>query len=110
MWRAIRHGLDGRLLDLEAPIIEEFAAEETLDRLNAWAGADVVLPERNGAQRQRALIESGAGAGGGVRRVRAGNPGHVLTGDRAMTQHRNSPRRSSASSRPRWSASASTTC
>ena len=61
MWRAIRHGLDGRLLDLEAPIVEEFPAEETLDRLNAWAGADVVLPERNGAQRQRALIESGAG-------------------------------------------------
>ena len=86
MWRAIRHGLDGRLLDLEAPIIGEFPAEETLDRLNAWTGADIVLPERNGAQRQRALIEAGAGAGGGVRRVRAGNPVHVLTGDRAMTQ------------------------
>jgi carboxylate-amine ligase len=61
MWRAIRHGLDGRLLDLGAAIVDEFPAEETLDRLNAWAGADVVLPERNGAQRQRALIESGAG-------------------------------------------------
>ena len=60
MWRAIRHGLDGRLLDLEAPVIEEFDAAETLDRLNAWAGADVVLPSRNGAQRQRALIEAGA--------------------------------------------------
>src|SRR3954470_2823334 len=60
MWRAIRHGLDGRLLDLEAPIVEEFPAAETLDRLRAWSGADVRLPERNGAQRQRALIDAGA--------------------------------------------------
>jgi carboxylate-amine ligase len=60
MWRAIRHGLDGRLLDLEAPIIEEFPAAEALDRLRAWSGADVRLPERNGAQRQRALIDAGA--------------------------------------------------
>jgi carboxylate-amine ligase len=59
MWRAIRYGLDGRLLDLQAPVIEEFGAAETLDRLNAWAGSDVVLPARNGAQRQRALIEAG---------------------------------------------------
>jgi glutamate---cysteine ligase / carboxylate-amine ligase len=61
MWRAIRHGLDGRLLDLEAPIVEEFPAAETLDRLRAWTGVDVRLPERNGAQRQRALIDAGAG-------------------------------------------------
>jgi len=60
MWRAIRHGLDGRLLDLEAPIVEEFPAGEALDRLKAWSGADVRLPERNGAQRQRALIDAGA--------------------------------------------------
>ena len=59
MWRAIRHGLDGRLLDLEAGRIEEFPAGETLDRLNAWAGADVVLPELNGAQRQRRMIDAG---------------------------------------------------
>src|SRR5215213_1559594 len=44
MWRAIRHGLDGRLLDLHADPIAEFPASETLDRLNAWAGSDVVLP------------------------------------------------------------------
>jgi len=60
MWRAIRYGLDGRLLDLRAPVVEEFDAAETLDRLNAWAGSDVVLPARNGAQRQRVLIEAGA--------------------------------------------------
>jgi glutamate---cysteine ligase / carboxylate-amine ligase len=60
MWRAIRYGLDGRLLDLEGPVIEEFPAAETLDRLKDWSGADVVLPELNGAQRQRRMIESGA--------------------------------------------------
>jgi carboxylate-amine ligase len=60
MWRAIRHGLDGRLLDLEARRIEEYPAAETLDRLRAWSGADVVLPELNGAQRQRRLIDAGA--------------------------------------------------
>ena len=60
MWRAIRHGLDGRLLDLEAARIEEFPAAETLERLNAWAGADVALPALNGAQRQRRMIDDGA--------------------------------------------------
>jgi glutamate---cysteine ligase / carboxylate-amine ligase len=66
LWRAIRYGLDGRLLDLGGwgggpdPIIDEFPAAEALDRLNAWAGSDVVLPELNGAQRQRRLIDDGA--------------------------------------------------
>jgi carboxylate-amine ligase len=61
MWRAIRYGLDGNLLDLEAPRIEEFPAAETVERLKRWAGAeDVALPELNGAQRQRRMIDSGA--------------------------------------------------
>jgi glutamate---cysteine ligase / carboxylate-amine ligase len=60
MWRAIRYGLDGRLLDLQAARIEEFPASETLDRLRAWSGADVALPELNGAQRQRRMIDAGA--------------------------------------------------
>ena len=60
VWRAIRHGLDGRLLDLDAPRIEEYPAAEALDRLKAWSGSDVVLPELNGAQRQRRLIDAGA--------------------------------------------------
>jgi glutamate---cysteine ligase / carboxylate-amine ligase len=60
MWRAIRHGLDGRLLDLEAPRIEEYPAAEAVERLSAWAGVDVALPELNGAQRQRRMIDAGA--------------------------------------------------
>jgi glutamate---cysteine ligase / carboxylate-amine ligase len=60
MWRAIRYGLDGRLLDLDSPTIEEYPANEALDRLKAWTGADVTLPELNGAQRQRRMIDAGA--------------------------------------------------
>jgi carboxylate-amine ligase len=61
MWRAIRYGQDGRLLDLTAPRIEEYPAAEALDRLKAWTGADVTLPALNSAQRQRRMIEAGAG-------------------------------------------------
>jgi glutamate---cysteine ligase / carboxylate-amine ligase len=60
MWRAIRYGQDGMLLDLQSPRIEEFPAAEAFDRLKAWTGADVVLPELNGAQRQRRMIDAGA--------------------------------------------------
>jgi carboxylate-amine ligase len=65
MWRAIRYGLDGRMIDLERAV--EYPAREALDRLAAWTapvraelGIDPAFPERNGAQRQRRLIESGA--------------------------------------------------
>jgi glutamate---cysteine ligase / carboxylate-amine ligase len=60
IWRAIRHGLDGSLLDLEAARIEPYPAAEALDRLKAWTGADVALPDLNGAQRQRRMIDAGA--------------------------------------------------
>jgi carboxylate-amine ligase len=60
MWRALRYGQDGRLLDLEGPRIEEYPAAEALDRLKAWTGSDVMLPELNGAQRQRRMIDAGA--------------------------------------------------
>ena len=60
VWRAVRHGLDGRMLDLEAERIEEYPASEALDRLRAWTGEDVSLPGLNGAQRQRRMIDDGA--------------------------------------------------
>src|SRR5919112_1769110 len=31
MWRAVRHGLDGRLLDIEAPEVTEYDAAEAVD-------------------------------------------------------------------------------
>ena len=37
MWRAIRYGLDGELLDLERG--EPYPAAETLERLLSWCGA-----------------------------------------------------------------------
>jgi len=63
-WRAVRYGLDGRLIDLERG--ETYPAAEALDRLLAWTaparaalGIEVQLPPRNGAQRQRELLRSG---------------------------------------------------
>src|SRR3954447_22317329 len=61
VWRAIRYGLDGQLLDLTVPRIEPYPAAEALDRLRAWTGAEVSFPEHNGAQRQRRMIDAGAG-------------------------------------------------
>jgi glutamate---cysteine ligase / carboxylate-amine ligase len=65
MWRAIRFGLDGRLIDLARA--EEYPAREAIERLLAWTAPvraelaiDPAFPERNGAQRQRQLIEAGA--------------------------------------------------
>lgn len=60
IWRATRYGLDGRLLDLDAPRIEEFSATETVERLAAWSGTDIELPPLNGAQRQRRMLDAGA--------------------------------------------------
>jgi carboxylate-amine ligase len=60
IWRATRYGMDGNLLDLESGSLEEMPAREALDRLQDWAGVDVGLPELNGAQRQRRMIDAGA--------------------------------------------------
>jgi carboxylate-amine ligase len=64
MWRAIRHGLDGDLLDLER--LEPYPAAAALERLLDWTapirselGIEVALPAHNGAQRQRRMLESG---------------------------------------------------
>jgi carboxylate-amine ligase len=65
MWRAIRYGLDGRMIDLHRA--EEYPAAEIADRLLEWTapvraelGIEPALPAANGAQRQRRLIETGA--------------------------------------------------
>jgi carboxylate-amine ligase len=64
MWRAVRHGLDGELLDLFKR--ERYPAQEAIERLLAWTaparaelGIEVSFPERNGAQRQRRMIDAG---------------------------------------------------
>jgi glutamate---cysteine ligase / carboxylate-amine ligase len=65
MWRAIRFGLDGRLIDPQRR--EEYPACEAIERLTSWTapvrgelGIELSFPARNGAQRQRAMIEAGA--------------------------------------------------
>jgi glutamate---cysteine ligase / carboxylate-amine ligase len=65
MWRAIRFGLDGKLIDL--PGDEEYPARHAIERLAAWTAPiraelaiELTFPEQNGAQRQRRMIEAGA--------------------------------------------------
>src|SRR5262249_52822959 len=65
MWRAIPGGLDGRLIALQAA--EEYPARAAIERLLAWTapvraemGTEPTFPDRNGAQRQRAMIDAGA--------------------------------------------------
>jgi carboxylate-amine ligase len=67
-WRAIRHGLDGELLDLDCG--EPYPAADALDRLLAWTaparaslGIEVSLPAHNGAQRQRQMVSGGMSLG-----------------------------------------------
>jgi carboxylate-amine ligase len=61
MWRAIRYGMDGNMIDLQRGI--ELPARAAVDALWAWtepareeARIDVALEGPNGAQRQRAAL------------------------------------------------------
>jgi len=65
LWRALRYGLDGRMIDLERG--EEFPAAALPDRLLAWTaparaalGIEAAVTELNGARRQRQALEEGA--------------------------------------------------
>ncbi len=65
LWRAIRHGMDGRTIDFRrGEVVESRAA---LESVLAWTepcrsrlGIEVALPERNGAQRAREALDAGA--------------------------------------------------
>jgi glutamate---cysteine ligase / carboxylate-amine ligase len=63
-WRALRYGLDGELIDFERD--RTYPASESIDRLLDWTARaraehslEIAFPARNGAQRQRQLLESG---------------------------------------------------
>ena len=65
LWRAIRHGMDGSMLDFRKRA--EVPTREVLEGLVEWTaparerlGVEVALPERNGAQRARAALADGA--------------------------------------------------
>lgn len=65
LWRAIRHGLDGKMIDFDRG--EELWTPAVVERLLEWTapareslGLDLALPELNGAQRARRALEAGA--------------------------------------------------
>jgi carboxylate-amine ligase len=62
LWRAIRHGMDGKMIDWAAQ--EEVATAAAVERLLEWTaparselGIEADLPDRNGAQRARDALE-----------------------------------------------------
>src|SRR4051812_21870750 len=64
-WRAIRHGLDGKMIDLDKA--EEYPAAAIPERLLEWTaparsalGIDITLPPETGSQRQRRALQGGA--------------------------------------------------
>jgi carboxylate-amine ligase len=65
LWRAIRHGAGGRMIDFRRG--EEVETRQILESVLEWAdparsrlGIELRLPERNGAQRARRALEGGA--------------------------------------------------
>jgi carboxylate-amine ligase len=65
LWRAIRHGAGGKMIDFRAG--EEVETRAVFERLLAWTdpartslGIDVPLPAANGSERARAELEAGA--------------------------------------------------
>jgi carboxylate-amine ligase len=64
LWRAIRHGRGGRMVDFRRGV--EVEAREALETVLAWVeparsqlGIEIALPERNGAQRAREALAAG---------------------------------------------------
>jgi carboxylate-amine ligase len=65
LWRAIRYGAGGRMIDFRRG--EEMPTRSLLEQVLVWTepartqlGIDLQLPERNGAQRAREALDSGA--------------------------------------------------
>jgi carboxylate-amine ligase len=64
LWRAIRYGMDGKMIDFRGR--REIEARQALEEVLEWTGPvrgelgiEVDLPELNGAQRMRAEFEAG---------------------------------------------------
>ncbi|HET6570139.1 MAG TPA: YbdK family carboxylate-amine ligase [Solirubrobacterales bacterium] len=64
LWRAVRHGMSGRMIDFRRG--EEVEARAALERLLEWTaparealGIEPRLPERNGAERARESLDAG---------------------------------------------------
>jgi carboxylate-amine ligase len=68
LWRAVRYGLEGEMIDLDRGRTQP--ASEALERVLEWTspargelGIELSFPALNGTQRQRRMHESGAGLG-----------------------------------------------
>ncbi|MBA3867147.1 MAG: YbdK family carboxylate-amine ligase [Solirubrobacterales bacterium] len=64
LWRAIRHGAGGRMIDFRRGV--EVETRSVLEAVLAWTeparnqlGIEINLPERNGAQRAREALDAG---------------------------------------------------
>jgi glutamate---cysteine ligase / carboxylate-amine ligase len=64
LWRAIRHGLSGKMIDFRSGV--EVEAREALEEVLTWVeparsqlGIEIQLPDRNGAQRAREALDAG---------------------------------------------------
>jgi carboxylate-amine ligase len=64
LWRAIRHGAGGRMVDFRRG--EEVETRAALDSILSWVeparsqlGIEIQLPDRNGAQRAREALDAG---------------------------------------------------
>jgi glutamate---cysteine ligase / carboxylate-amine ligase len=65
LWRAIRHGAGGRMIDFRRGV--EVETRALLEQILSWSepartrlGIEVALPERNGAERAREALAGGA--------------------------------------------------
>ena len=65
LWRAIRRGMDGKMIDFDRG--EEVPTAAAVERIVEWTapardalGLEVAIPQANGAQRARAALEGGA--------------------------------------------------
>jgi carboxylate-amine ligase len=68
LWRALRYGLDGQLIDFASGQV--YPASDAADRLLEWTaparaelGIEIAFPALNGAQRQRRLSQDGMSLG-----------------------------------------------
>ena len=83
LWRAIRHGMDGRLIDFRARGRGRGAGRRSscclpgTEPARSRLGLEVDLPERNGAQRAREALDAGASIEEIYRDCRGRDPAHL---------------------------------
>ena len=82
LWRAIRHGISGKMIDFRRGV--EVEARAALEEVLAWVeparsqlGIEFELPERNGAQRAREALDAGVAIERHLPRRGGGDQAHL---------------------------------